>query len=367
MPAQFSDEMNLLLSACLQTRLTDASNPDEVTLKRMVRYHGVRPQFLNYLHQSGISVSFQKELIEECQRIAFINLLSLRELSGLFNILKENGVVCYAYKGSVWADWLYGDVGKREFGDIDLLIDRATFQQALKLLAKAGYHPDPYRQFLLESKSRTEAFFRTDYHIPLENTASATSSMVEAHWEVAYPRLHFQFPSGEWNQFHKEYTIQNIKIDAFSNEYQFLLLLVHHGGKEQWSRLKYIADFSAFMIRWGSEIDWNLVAKLAREKGIYTLLVRSLGLLKSLGLPWRDAWQIQPEAVDVTSFIKTWTEMPPAASNSSWPYFLHGMSVHDGLKHKSKVLTKHLEYLSEVGLLLDKARWYRQNPNSDVL
>lgn len=367
MPAQFSDEMSFLLSACLQTELRQTKSPDESKLKRMVRYHGIRPQFLNYLHQSGISVSFQKELTEECQRIAFINLLSSRELSGLFNMLKENGVVCYAYKGSVWADWLYGDVGKREFGDIDLLIDRNSFQPALQLLADAGYHPDPYRKFLLASRSRTEAFFRTDYHIPLENTTSATSSMVEAHWEVAYPRLHFQFPSHEWKRFHKEYPIQNMRIDAFSNEYQFLLLLVHHGGKEQWSRLKYIADFAAFMIRWGHAIDWNLVAYLAREKGIYTLLARSLGLLKSLGLPWRNEWQIQPDAVDVTSFIKTWTEMPPAASNSSWPYFVHGMSVHDGLKHKSKVLFKHLKYLSEAGLLMDKARWYRQNPNSDVL
>ncbi|HEV7378674.1 MAG TPA: nucleotidyltransferase family protein, partial [Dyadobacter sp.] len=265
------------------------------------------------------------------------------------------------------ADWLYGDVGKREFGDIDLLIDRESFQLALQLLSKAGYKPDSYRSFLLESAARTEAFFRTDYHIPLENTSSATSSMVEAHWEVAYPRLHFQFPSSEWKQFHQEYQIRNIRIDAFTNEYQFLLLVVHHGGKEQWSRLKYIADFAAFMTRWGCTIDWNLTANLAREKGIYTLLVQSLGLLKALGLPWKDAWQIKPEEVDTASFVKTWEEMPPAASNSSWPYFVHGMSVHDGIVHKSKVLFKHLKYLTEVNLLIDKARWYKRNPTSDVL
>jgi hypothetical protein len=363
---QLPGEMGLILSACLQTRLTNLNNLDELRLKRLIRYHGIRPQFLDFIHLNGINVSFQKELTDECQRIALTNLLSLKELSGLFNLLKENGVICYAYKGSVWADWLYDNVGKREFGDIDLLIDRKFFDRALDLLAERGYHPDPYRQFLLNSPGRSNAFFRTDYHIPLEN-ASPMTSMVEAHWEVAYPRLYFQFPSSEWSDFQQDYQLNNSQFNTFTNEYQFLLLIVHHGGKEQWSRVKYIADFAAFMIRWGDNTDWKLVKKLAKQKGIYTLLEQSLSLLRELGLPWKEAWPVCREVVDINPFVTIWSKMPVAASNSSWPYFVHGMSIHDGLVHKSKVLLRHLSYLTEAGLLLDKAKWYRQNPMSDVL
>ncbi|MCE7039818.1 nucleotidyltransferase family protein [Dyadobacter sp. CY312] len=359
-----SPEMKMMLSACFQSN-AEASDIgiDDKYLRNLIRYHGIRPQFLDFLHKSKLQTGFQDALVKECQQTAIINLLSVKELGKLSDLLRANGVVCFAYKGSVWADWLYGNVGKREFGDIDLLIERKSLDTALKVMAEQGYHPDAYRNYLLQTPDRTESFFRTDYHVPLENTSVATSSMVEAHWQVAYPRLKFDFPEEEWAQFQSDYQLHGNTVNAFQNEYQFLLLLVHHGGKEQWSRIKYIADFAAYMIRHGSQTDWKLVERLAREKGIYTLLTKSLDLLKSLGIEWNSKWPESKDVVDINPYLKLWLAMPPQAENSTWPYFVHGLTVHDGLKHKSKVLFGHLAYFLEWRLLYDKMRWYSNNPS----
>lgn len=359
-----SEEMKLMLSACFQRGTQVAlEGTDNAHLQTLIRYHGIRPQFLDFLHKNNLNVSFQSKLAQECQQIAIMNLLSVKELGKLSDTLSLNGINCYAYKGSVWANWLYDNVGKREFGDIDLLISRKSLSTALRVFAEEGYHPDPYRQYLLDKPYRTKGFYRTDYHVPLENTAVETSSMVEAHWQVAYPRLKFEFSEEEWDRYKQNYVLLGYTLNTFINEYQFLLLLVHHGGKEQWSRMKYIADFAAYMIRYGNQTNWLLVEKLAREKGIFTLLARSMALLKSLGLTWDSTWPNYKKEVDTDTYYKLWLQMPVQVENATWPYFVHGMRIHDGFKHKSKVLLAHLAYLLEWRLLLDKLRWYNSNPS----
>jgi hypothetical protein len=364
MPANFdvSPAIKMMLSACFQIdpEIVDP-DVDDKYLGKLVRYNGIRPQLLNFIHKNNLEVSFQEALAQECQQMAIINLLSLKELGKLSDTLRTNGVHCYAYKGSVWANWLYGNVGQREFGDIDLLIEKKSLNKAIEILAGEGYNPDSYRKYLLGTPDRTKSFFRTDYHVPLENVSVPTSSMVEVHWQVAYPRLQFNFPEDEWTKFHADYTLHGYTFNTFKNEYQFLLLLVHHGGKEQWSRMKYIADFAAYMIRHGSQTDWQLVEKLAKDKGIYTLYTSSISLLKSLGMNWKSDWPVTEKVTNVDPYLKKWREMPPQVENSTWPYFLHGLTVHDGLKNKSKVLYSHLTYFLEWRLLYDKLRWYSKN------
>lgn len=356
------DSLRLLLNACFQLGTAGSVNSvDQNTLRRLLRYHGIRPQFLDYTTQSGYRPDFLSELSQECQHIAISHLLSLNELGLISKALKEQKVKFFAYKGSLWADWLYGNVGKREYGDIDLLIDDRDFNKALSILGSLEYLPDSYRTYLLETPERTKAFFRTDYHIPLENVKVVNSSMVEAHWEIAYPRLRFEFPSTEWEQYQTEYNVQGTKLSAFQNEYQLLLLIVHHGGKEEWCKLKYIADLAAYLIRYGDTTDWKRVEKISKEKGIFKLVMKSLGLIKAFGMPWKESWPVVTSDQDIQPYINRWMSMPDLATNSTWPYFIHGLTIRDGLKHKAKVLWGHLSYFVEFPLLATKIKWYKNN------
>ncbi|MCF0057320.1 nucleotidyltransferase family protein [Dyadobacter sp. CY356] len=359
-----SPELQTLLSASFQVKSQDFSDRYSTDyLRRLMRYHGVRPQFLDFLKKNNLEFDFQTNLSLECQNMAIGNLMSVKELGRVSDLLAGYNIECFAYKGSLWADWLYGDVGKREFGDIDILIESRYIVEALGILEGAGYLPDSYRQYLLKYPKRSKGFFRTDYHIPLENSSSEVLSTVEVHWQVAYPRLCFSFPSDEWIMYKQVYNLHQVALNGFQNEYQFLLLLVHHGGKERWCKLKYIADLAAYMIKHGSRTDWIFIEDIARDKGIHNLFTISLGLLKSLGLSWEVDWPVITKFINPVPYIDIWQKMPKESANSTWPYFIQGLSVHDGLKHKSKVLFQHLTYLFEWQLLIDKIKWYsNDNP-----
>ena len=352
-------ELKVLLATCFENRaMTPAETLNSDLLQKLVSYHGIRPQFLAFAHQNNLDVSFRSSLTDFYQKIAINNLLSVRQQIQIIRLLEDNGIESYAYKGSLWADWLYGDVGKREFGDIDLLIKPDQCEKALEILRNIGYSPDEYRRYLLGSPERKVNFFATDYHIPLENLSMNAASMVEMHWQVAYPRLRFDFPSEEWDQHRTSYELHKAKINAFQNEYQFLLLIAHHGGKEHWSRIKYIADFAAYMLRYGGSTNWKLVENLAKNKGILKLYQTSLGLLRALGIDWQKGWPENVVPGHPAPFINAWESMPIQAENSTWPYFVRSMSVHDGFKFKSKVLLSHLKYLGKWKLLLAKMQWY---------
>ncbi|WAC09720.1 nucleotidyltransferase family protein [Dyadobacter pollutisoli] len=361
MNRSLAPELSLLVASCLHIEYEERRLMDSRHLFNLLYYHQIRPVFLSYIHERGIDVNFKQKLTNDCQHITFSNMLCAQELVRVDKLLTAKDITTYAYKGSVWADWLYGNVGQREFGDIDLLIPKEDFAEAIEVLSnEAGYLADDYRKYLLETPKMRKRFFRTDYHIPMLRETGDSTNVLEAHWEIAYPRLLFTFPSDEWSRYSEKYMLLGKELNVFQKEYQFLILLVHHGGKEQWKKLKYIADLAAYMFRYGHLTDWEKVTALAKEKGIYSLLTWSLGILKALCLPWKKEWPQQIVSVEVTSLIKQWETAPRLPSNSTWPYFKHGLAIHDGFKHKSALIFEHLKYFSEWQLLWHKAAWYKK-------
>jgi hypothetical protein len=361
MNKSISPELSLLIASCLQFEHDKSRALDQKHLFNLLYYHQIRPVFLSYIHEKGIDINFKQTLTRDCQHITLANLMCTQELVRVSNLLTARGITTFAYKGSVWADWLYGNVGQREFGDIDLLITREDFSEAIKVLSnEAGYVADDYRKYLLEMPKMRDRFFKTDYHIPMLREVQDSTNVLEAHWEIAYPRLLFTFPSDEWSRYSKQHTLLGTELNVFEKEYQFLILLVHHGGKEQWKKLKYIADLAAYMFRYGHVTEWEKVARLAKAKGIYTLVTWSLGIFRGLGVPWKKEWPQQIVPVETTSLLNQWEAAPQLPANSTWPYFKHGFAIHDGFKHKTALVWAHLKYFSELELLWHKAAWYKK-------
>jgi hypothetical protein len=76
------------------------------------------------------------------QRVAMIharNRQLARELARLHRAAAGAGIRLLSFKGPVLAVSLYGDLALRQFGDLDLLVDRASSPRAEELLATLGY------------------------------------------------------------------------------------------------------------------------------------------------------------------------------------------------------------------------------------
>ena len=110
------------------------------------------------------------------------------------SLLEANKVPAYGYKGSLWAEWLYGEQSQREYGDIDLLVQPENWAQAHALVTENGYSPDAYRQYLLDANPKIkEAFLRSDYHVPMTKQAegSLVKFVLEMHWRGRLPAPEF--------------------------------------------------------------------------------------------------------------------------------------------------------------------------------
>ena len=360
----FSPELAQLILSCIYEPVGEeqTSKISSSRLLSLARWHNVRPSLLAAVN------SFPEEWIgllrQECLEITLSNLINTRETMRLSSLLEAEGISAFGYKGSLWAEWLYGQQGQREYGDIDLLIGQKDYLQALRLVGEAGYEADSYRQYLLNGPiSLRDAFFRTDYHVPMlrREEGSSLEFVLEMHWRVAYPRLKFYFPESEWSVFQQKSTIQSGSILSFSNEYQLLLLVMHHGGKEKWLKLKYLADLAAYLNRYGSKTDWSLVEKLASQKGMLKLVWQGLGMLRGMGMEWKKGW---PEIVPLPihpELLRKWESMPKAAGNSSLSYFYHTLSMRDTFWQKLKIGISHLDYAFELKLLYHKLLWYSRH------
>ena len=359
--AHCSPELSLLISTCIGQPINEkeVSKVDGDRLLALARWHNIRPQLFSAVQ--GESLHWISELRQECLDITISNLINTQETIRVAKILEANSIPVFAYKGCVWAEWLYGQISKREFGDIDLLVGLDKFQYALQLVSEAGFSPDSYRNYLLSgSPSLRAAFLRTDYHVPMQRKISGSSLefTLEMHWKVAYPRLGFQFPSSEWSTFQSFHQVQNEALRSFSNEYQLLLLLMHHGGKERWSKLKYITDLAAFLSRHGSVTDWQSVTEMARRRGMLRLFRHGLGLLRGLGKEWKEDWPDVPEVPIKLSILKDWENMPVDPKNSTWSYFQHALAMRDTFSEKWEIGTFHLRYAFEINLIYHKFLWY---------
>ena len=80
-----------------------------------------------------------KALAQRAAMIKMRNRQLARELTHLHRAAAGAGIRLLSFKGPVLAVTLYGDLALRQFGDLDLLVDRASSPRAEELLTGLGY------------------------------------------------------------------------------------------------------------------------------------------------------------------------------------------------------------------------------------
>jgi hypothetical protein len=245
-------------------------------LLRAAYRHGLMP--LLYWNLSSacptiVPEAILSELRDYCQNNSRRNLFFTGELLKLLNVFEMHGIRAIPYKGPVLANSAYGNIGLREFCDLDILVRSQDALRARTLLGSLGY------QSRLHLTGAQEAAF---IHNRCEYTLSHSEDdlLVEIQWNIV-PR-YFSIPldfDRLWKRLERV-SIGGKEVVSLSAE-DLLWILCVHGSKHLWNRLEWICGV-AELIRTSEPLDWKRVIDDAKELGAEKMLRLGLYLANDL-------------------------------------------------------------------------------------
>jgi hypothetical protein len=194
---------------------------------------------------------------------------SLQMTAELFRLLErfsDAGIESLATKGPALSVRCYGDPGRRQYSDLDLVIREKDIRRATQAMLDLTYEPRVPLTVIDAKKIPGEYAFRKP----------GTHLLVEFHTERTFryhPRpLHIE----KLFERRASVTIDGRDVPVLSLEDELVLICVH-GAKHFWERLMWVADVAA-LISSGRPPDWDRAIAAAGEAGAERILHLGLRL-----------------------------------------------------------------------------------------
>ncbi|TYL36438.1 hypothetical protein CV102_22715 [Natronococcus pandeyae] len=250
-------------------------------LRRIARFHGLLPALYQRLARTcADSVpSAQLAMLQaDANQITGRTLQLTRELLDLLEQCEAHGIDAVPFKGPILSVSAYGDVGRRDFRDLDLLVRRTDVSKTITMLRVRGY--EPASQI---STERLSALFQFDHEYELFH--SADNIHVGLHWQIAdddylFP-VHYQSVADRLEQVR----MGGRSIQVLPKTDRIIALCVH-GTKHRWGRLLWVADIAGLTQNW--EVSWGAILDRARQlhkERILLLGMRLANVLYRIELP----------------------------------------------------------------------------------
>jgi hypothetical protein len=258
-------EVDLML-CCARTYLTP---PTRVRIRDIVTQgidwqaflqratsHGVRPLVYQSLHAicwEALPEAARQELSHFYSANSAKNRFLAGELLYILQLFEAEHILALPFKGPVLAAVFYGDLGLREFTDLDILVRERDVPRAREILSSQGYR-----------SNLGSAIITRDVNVD-ELLSVSTGISVELHWQFS-PRRFVPTIVAEdvWNSV-RPCVILGREVWSFSSQDMFLFLAVH-GGRHSWSSLKWVCDLAEFL-RSNPDLDWPRLFKRAEALG----------------------------------------------------------------------------------------------------
>jgi hypothetical protein len=339
-----SSEFDLLLACCAdpcgdehgeRIRNILLRPLDWERMLRLVDHHRVVPQVYSELSALShlVPVQHLKALRLRYEDNARKSLWFTGELVRLVGHLEAVGIKALPYKGPVLAQTLYGEVTRRQFGDLDILILPTDVLKAKAALHDLGYKP------AIELAPRIEtAYVKTGYECSF--SAAQGSNLLELQWRIL-PRFYsIDFDVAVFFERSDEIAVGGCHMRTLRAE-DLLLVLCVHAAKHVWVQLSWLCDI-AQLVKTG-RLDWNVIHDDAQRLGIERIV--SLNLLlaqKLLGSPShssRQTWAFQEDrSTAVLEEILRIIERGTAYDTESLSYFRVMMRLRECWQDRARFL-----------------------------
>lgn len=234
-----------------------------------------------------------KKLKQHANEDARHNLYRTGELIKVLALFEANGIPALPFKGPVLSMRVYGNLGLRSYGDLDVLVAHHDVLRAKDLLLKRGYHlvshPHEHKEPDISTRMKDLIFDSSDGEV-----------RVELHWRLT--GLHFDFPldlDSLWRRL-EPVSLGSCTVHTLAAQ-DLLLYLCMHGSRHGWERLLWVCDVVELLRV--QPMDWESVTNQARKLGCRRTLALGLVLardLLDLKLP-PEAWR----QIDVEPSVET--------------------------------------------------------------
>jgi hypothetical protein len=243
-------------------------------LMDVARSHGVLPLLCYRLVESkaklpaGYAARIQDEL---CTNLAQ-NLAAASELLILLDAFAHNGIPALPFKGVTLADSIYGKIGFRPAGDLDVLIYHKDLSKAAGILIHHGYQ----LRTPIQADDKPLEFGKYEYHFE----RPSDGMIVELRWRLTQSHFHADLGMDWLWPRRRTSTLLGSPVPAMSAEHM-LILLGLHGSKHGWSRLIWLCDISQLLVS-HPNLDWNRAVRDANHFGLSRSLALGVLLAKDV-------------------------------------------------------------------------------------
>lgn len=220
--------------------------------------------------------SVRTEFDRLTRAVTYSNMLRAGELARVMDALSDCGIDAIPLRGPTLTSRLYGDLGLRVFGDLDILVQQDRILDAARALESIGILPkQTFEDTALSRLLRTDC----EWHF-----VSSRETHVELHWRLFPRSMRFgAFERGLWSRSRKD-VYMGRSVSVLSPADEAIMMSLHHGGKHRWCELRHVCDFSQ-LIRSG-RLDWREVAAHARRVGALRHMLTGLVVVREvLGVP----------------------------------------------------------------------------------
>ncbi|WP_336000316.1 nucleotidyltransferase family protein [Halorientalis halophila] len=255
--------MSVVRECCRQALGTSRGSPpdldDEFARRTLsvARAHGVEPLVSSVLADS--SAGDVAAVADERRRTAQSNLQAVAQARTVVDAFADRGIEALVYKGPVLAARAYGEVGRRAFDDIDLLVAPEDFDAAQDVLASRRYRVAERLDGL-----REVAFAPPEgYHVDLHATPIPRYFPGDLPFEDLWAR-------------HVDVDVAGTTLPGLAPADLFVVLAIH-GTKHCWYRLSWICDVAAL----AEGVSWATVADRARASRSRRMVASAVALAEA--------------------------------------------------------------------------------------
>ncbi|AHG93063.1 hypothetical protein J421_5528 (plasmid) [Gemmatirosa kalamazoonensis] len=252
-----SPEVELLLR-CARTRVDPPgarhvrrlarAGIDWAALDALARRHKVTPlvcRSLRSVCRSCVPRDVLRSLAARTRAVARANETAAATLLEIAGALRADGIRMIAYKGPTLAAVAYGDVGVREFNDLDLLVREADYLAAKRALLALGF------------RSR----------LRLENEHSFVRPPgpgVDLHRRFTHESFRLPLDADELLPHVRPLAIADGRVDTLAPE-QLLPIVCVHATAHCWSQLRWTCDVAELVGR--ESLAWDAMLRWAAALG----------------------------------------------------------------------------------------------------